>query len=189
MRVNKRLTVAFRRKREEKTDYRKRLRMVRSLKLRVVVRRSANHTITQLVRYDAKGDVVLAQADSRELKKANWPFRGNLPSAYLTGYLLAKKAKKVKHDGESVFDLGFHTHAPGSRIYAVLKGCVDGGLAVTHDPQVLPSDERVSGAHIASYAKDAKQGTFAHVTKHGGDPKNIQKLFEATKKSIEQMVK
>ena len=183
MRVRRRFTVPFRRKREGKTDYHARLSLLKSDRHRLVVRRTSNHILAQIVAFDVKGDRVLAQADSRELAKMKWPFKGNLPSSYLTGYLLAMRAKKQNVAGDCVLDIGFHVSHPGSRVYAVLKGCVDGGLTVPHSDNVLPSEERVSGTHVAEFAKQASGSQFSKTKK---EAQNITALFAETKKAIEQ---
>ena len=85
--------VAFRRRREGRTDYRRRLRLLRAGMPRAVVRKSLNQTVVQVISYDEKGDRVLASAVSVELKDFGWTGRtGNVPSAYLTGLLAGRRA-------------------------------------------------------------------------------------------------
>ena len=55
--------VPFRRRREGKTDYRKRLKLLLSRKPRLVVRKSLNNIIAQIVEYDEKGDRVVVSGD------------------------------------------------------------------------------------------------------------------------------
>jgi len=149
--------VPFRRKREGKTDYRRRLRLLLSRKPRLVIRRSLNNTIAQIVEYSDTGDKVVASASTMELRKLGWKFStGNTPAAYLTGLALGAKAKKkgVKH---AVLDLGMQATTKGSRIYACLKGVVDSGMDIPHSKDILPTDDRVNGKHIVEYAKSSKQ--------------------------------
>jgi large subunit ribosomal protein L18 len=40
----------------------------------------------------------------------------------------------------------------GGGLFAALKGAVDGGVEVPHGEDVLPSDERVQGAHLKAAA-------------------------------------
>ncbi|RLG58710.1 MAG: 50S ribosomal protein L18, partial [Candidatus Hydrothermarchaeota archaeon] len=88
-----RYRVPFRRRREGKTDYRKRLKLLLSGKPRIVVRKTLKHTIVQVIDFDIKGDRVLVSAHSNELKKYGWQANtGNLPASYLTGLLCGKKA-------------------------------------------------------------------------------------------------
>src|SRR5438874_383253 len=88
--------VGFRRRREGKTDYRRRLGLLKSGESRVVVRTSNSNVVVQFVHYDEKGDVVAAQAEARELPKLGYESAGsNTPSAYLTGRLAATRAKEA----------------------------------------------------------------------------------------------
>ncbi|MBI4451740.1 50S ribosomal protein L18 [Candidatus Woesearchaeota archaeon] len=144
--------VAYRRTRQGRTDYKKRLLMLKTQQPRLVVRKSIKHVLAQVVQYYDNGDKVIASAHTRELAKLGWDApTGNLPAAYLCGALLAKKAK-VK---TAILDSGFQAHVPGSRIYAVVKGCVENGLQVPVAKEVLPSEDRVAGKHIAAHTKNA----------------------------------
>src|SRR2546427_4748759 len=60
--------VGFRRRREGRTDYRRRLRLLRSGTARAVVRKSLNQVQVQIVGYDERGDRILASAVSGELR-------------------------------------------------------------------------------------------------------------------------
>lgn len=137
----------FKRRLSRKTNYRKRLGLLKSDRARLVIRKSLSNISVQLVNYDAKGDNTVASAVSSELKKFGWTRTGNIPAAYLTGLLAGKKAKgKVT---EAVLDLGLQTSTKGSRIYAALKGVVDSGVNVPHSAEILPSEDRISGKHIS----------------------------------------
>ena len=57
-----RYKVPFRRRREGRTDYRQRARLLRGRVPRAVVRNTLRHTSVQFITYDAKGDQVLATA-------------------------------------------------------------------------------------------------------------------------------
>lgn len=157
---SKRRTVPLRRKREGKTDYHLRLGLLKSQKPRLVIRKTLHHTIAQLVEYCAAGDKIIVSAHSRELKSHGYSqSTGNLPAAYLTGALLAKKAKEAKVK-EAVLDLGLQTKNKGGKLYAALKGAVDAGLDVHHSKEILPSDERVCGNHISHSKADAVKAEF-----------------------------
>ena len=85
--------VPYRRRREDKTDFRKRLRHLKSGMPRLVVRRTLTKTIVQVAEYSPEGDRVLAQASSPELTKMGWSASvSTVPAAYLTGLLAAKRA-------------------------------------------------------------------------------------------------
>ncbi|MFV9677168.1 MAG: 50S ribosomal protein L18 [Methanosarcinales archaeon] len=146
--------VPFRRRRERKTDYRKRLKLLFSQKPRVVVRNSNKYIQMQLVLNDTFCDKTFVAVVSSELNRYGYNGgTGNIPAAYLTGLLFGKKAKKVGYD-EGILDIGLHTPVHGSKVYAALKGVIDSGMTVPHDPIVFPSDERIKGEHIAAFLND-----------------------------------
>jgi large subunit ribosomal protein L18 len=143
-------TQEFRRKREAKTNYKKRLSLLLSEKPRLVIRKSLKNIIVQIIEYAPDGDKVISGANSKELeKKFQWKAgRSNMPSAYLTGYLLGKKAAK-KDIKEAVLDLGLNEGAKGGKFYAALKGVLDAGIDVPHSEKILPDEKRLNGSHIS----------------------------------------
>jgi len=148
--------VAHRRRREGKTDYRLRLKLIKSHKPRFVVRKSANNITCQIIKHNSSGDNVVVSINSSHLKKLGWKGHNNIPAAYLTGYLCGLSAKKHKVT-EAVFDMGLYRSTKGSRLYAALKGAVEAGLEIPHSEDILPPEERTSGKHIASYAQTLKK--------------------------------
>ena len=177
-------TVALRRKREGKTDYRKRLALLKGNKLRIVIRKSQKQFSVQIIDYAPSGDKVLAGLTSKELQKLGWKGTlNNLPAAYLTGYIIAKKAvqKKIK---DCVLDLGQNTSIKGCALYAVLKGLLDGGLNIPHSEEVFPKKERIRGEHIAAFAKQIKsdkeryEKQFSKYLKLGFDPETLPSHFD-----------
>ena len=133
----------FRRRKEGKTDFRQRLRLLLSQKPRVVVRKSLKNIVVQLVYPSEHGDVTLSSAISSELKKFGLKRTGNTSAAYLTGLLFGLRATKVSKD--AVLDIGLQTSSPGSKIYAALKGMTDAGMNIPHDPIMFPPEERIQG--------------------------------------------
>lgn len=149
MTVGPKHRVPFRRRREGRTDYRCRLRLLKSGLPRAVVRKSLNNMLVQIVAYDAKGDRVLVSAHSKELKKIGWKWAlGNMPVAYLTGYLAGKRAVKSGQTSV-VLDIGRNRPTRGSRLFAALRGLIDAGLEIPHSEDILPDPDRVRGAHIS----------------------------------------
>ena len=141
--------VPFRRKREGRTNYKKRLALLKSGKLRLVVRNSLKNVWIQIVEYHDDGDKVLMTVHSRELKKYGWTgYLKNLPAAYLTGLLCGLKAKKQGLNG-LVLDAGLKRLVKGNITYGALKGVVDSGLDIAHGEGIFPSDERIQGKHIS----------------------------------------
>jgi large subunit ribosomal protein L18 len=190
MKKHKTYTIAYRRKREGKTDYKKRLKLLLSKKPRLVVRVFLKNITAQIVEYHEKGDKVLASVSSQELKKLGWNYNPkNIPSAYLIGALIAKKAKENKVS-EAILDIGMNEPVVNSKVYAVLKGAVENGLKVPLTEDVLPSDERVSGKHIEDYANQIKENQeeynkkFSACIKNNADPIKITSIFQEIKNKI-----
>ena len=141
-------TVQHRRKREGKTDYRKRLELLKGRKDRLVIRKTNTQIIIQLVRYAEEGDKVLYTFKSSQLKKQGWNHQpNNLPACYLAGLFAGKQIieKKVK---TAVLDIGLRTPKKGGKIYSALKGLVDAGLKIPVGDNIYPTEERMSGKHI-----------------------------------------
>lgn len=148
MATGPRFRVHFRRRREGKTDFRRRRNILRAELPRAVVRNTLRYTIVQFISYDPKGDLVLASATTKELAKFGWKgATGNTTSAYLAGYLAAKRAM-AKEVEEAVLDIGLASPAKGSKVFAALKGMVDAGVEIPHDEEALPSEDRIKGAHL-----------------------------------------
>ncbi len=191
MATGPRYRVAFRRRREGKTNYRRRKALVLSELPRFVVRCTLRHVIAQMIRAEIVGDKVLVSADSSELaKRFGWLGScSNLPAAYLTGLLCGFKAlaSGVK---EAVLDIGLRTPTKGSRIFATLKGVLDAGVLVPHDEGVLPREERIQGQHIVAYAKqlasnpEVYQTRFSEHLSKGLPPEQLSEHFFSVKEKI-----
>jgi large subunit ribosomal protein L18 len=148
-----RYAVKFRRRREGKTDYRKRLALLKSHQTRLVVRRTNTRTIVQFIDFKKEGDVVRAAATSVELKKHGWvSTHANTPSSYLTGLLAARRAVKAGV-AAAVLDVGLSKPVKGGGVFAALKGAIDGGVQVPHAEDILPKGDRLSGKHIKGLAQ------------------------------------
>ncbi|MEM3030715.1 MAG: 50S ribosomal protein L18 [Candidatus Micrarchaeia archaeon] len=178
--------VPFRRRRRNLTNYARRLALLKA-GVRLVFRKSLSHALVQLVEFSEKGDAVLAAAHSAELKPFGWPVRANAPTAYLTGFLAAKRAlaKGVKR---AVLDAGLATPGRGSVAYAALKGALDAGLAVPAGEGIF-DEARLKGQHIADYARKLK-GTpqyakqFSAYIKEGVEPERLPELFDQVKSKL-----
>ncbi|MEM3580675.1 MAG: 50S ribosomal protein L18 [Candidatus Bathyarchaeia archaeon] len=186
-----RYSVPYRRRREGKTNYRKRKALILSRKPRLVVRGTLKNIIVQIVAAKPHGDEVLVSAHSRELlKNYGWKApRGNLPAAYLTGLLCGLKAK-VKGIKEAVLDIGLHSPTKGARVFAALKGVLDAGLSVPHGEEELPDEKRIQGMHIAQYAKMLSVSTekymaaFSKYLENKIPPESLPEHFTEVKKAV-----
>ena len=143
-----------RRRMENKTDYKLRTGLLKSGIPRIVVRRTNNYFIVQAVESIEAQDKVIATVNSKELLKNGWDAKmggslKSIPAGYLTGLLLAKKLKSGKY----IMDLGMARTGPGSRVFAVVKGLIDGGLDISADKKAFPSEERLNGEHLKDEVK------------------------------------
>ncbi len=186
-----RYKVPFRRRRESKTDYHARRRMVGSGRPRLVVRKTSTRIIVQIMEALPQGDRCIAIADSRQLKEFGW--RGgvkNLPSAYLTGFLAGQRALQSGTNA-AIVDIGLIKPIPGSRIFSAVKGAIDAGLLVPCSDKMFPKEKRLRGEHIAGYAKDLSdnqpssfQRQFGKASKGRVDLTQLPGMYDSTKKKI-----
>jgi large subunit ribosomal protein L18 len=187
-----RYKVPRRRRREGKTNYYKRYRMILSGKPRLVVRKTNKYIWVQVVIAKPKGDITIAAAHSRELvKRYGWlGSTKNVPAAYLTGLLAGLRALR-EGITYAVIDIGLHRPTRGARVFAALKGALDAGLEVPHSEEVLPSEDRIRGEHVASYAKmlestnpELFKRRFSLYLQRGLNPKDLPQHFEEVKRKI-----
>jgi len=156
-------TVPMRRRREVRTDYHQRLRLLKSGKPRLVARVSNRHVRAQLITPGPAGDETHAAATSEDLAEYGWEApTGNLPSAYLTGLLAGSRAIEAGVE-EAVLDIGLHTATPGNKVFAVQEGAIDAGIEIPHNDSVLAEWPRTRGEHIADYAEQLDEPLY------GGD--------------------
>ena len=187
--------ISFRRRREGKTNYHRRLKLIISRRKRLVIRCSNKHTTVQIVEALVQGDKILSQSHSSQLEKQfTWVHNtGNMPSAYLSGYLCGLRAKKAKIQ-DIILDIGIIVH--NERIKAAFRGFLDAGIEVPHDEKWFPKnlEERVNGSHVETYAKLLKKKPaqykkkFSKILVKNGDPLKIVSDFEKAKKNMEEKV-
>jgi len=184
--------MAFRRRREGKTDYRARYKMIETGKPRLVVRITTYHVIAQIINVGMEGDETLVSAHSKQLQKMGWKgATANTAAAYLTGYLCGKRALKAGIT-EAVLDIGMRPAIRGSKVFAALKGAVDAGLNVPHGEAILPDESRIRGEHIKEYAEslddEEMQKRFSRYLERGLSPVDLPEHFDEIKKRIDEEV-
>ncbi len=141
--------IRFKRRREGRTDYKVRLNLLKSRRLRLVVRKTSNNITAQIVNYLPEGDEVMASADLVQLRREfGWQGGANVPAAYLVGYLVGVRARKHRI-ADAVLDMGMHSSTKGNKIFAVVKGARDAGLQIPCDEGMFPSEDRLKGRHIS----------------------------------------
>jgi large subunit ribosomal protein L5e len=253
----KRFQVKFRRRREGKTDYYQRKRMItqrknkyNTPKWRFVVRRTNNRIICQVVWSTIAGDKVKTSADSYELR--NYGLEAgltNYSAAYATGLLTARrlltqldqenKSRDIQSNlaqkfnlvpettGEYVniaelaekknvglrpftafLDLGLARATVGNRVFAAMKGAVDGGLNIPHSDKIFPKAkggdkkdakapakgaaasnplrERIFGLHVQGYMDKLRKDNTAYTAQFSQWDKAVKK---AGVKTLEELYK
>lgn len=208
----KRFQVKLKRRREGKTDYRARRRLINqdknkynTPKYRLVVRLSNKDVTAQIIYAQLVGDKVLCSAYSHELKNfgAKVGFT-NYAACYATGLLLARrlltqlkladkypgvkevtgedKFVEAPEDGprpfKALLDVGLARTSTGARVFATLKGALDGGLDVPHKETRFAGYKAESGkldtavfrkylfgGHVADYMKTLEKEDAAHYQK------------------------
>jgi len=165
-------------------------------KYRLVVRFTNKDVIAQIVHAEVKGDKVLMAAYAHELPQFGLNYGlTNYAAAYATGLLLARRTltklsiadkfsgnktdgsyvepRDKKDDDEesrfpfrAILDVGLARTTTGAKVFGVMKGVVDGGIAIPHKPNRFPGfnkakgdfnskvlRERIFGGHVASWMK------------------------------------
>jgi len=228
----KRYQVKYRRRREGKTDYFARRKLVaqdknkyNSPKYRLVVRFTNKDVICQVVYARLEGDYVLCAAYSHELPRYGIKVGlTNYAAAYATGLLLARRLltklgladayKGVEEadgayyvveendDGPRPFrcylDIGLQRTTTGARIFAAMKGAVDGGLEIPHKEKrfvgydasapagyVEVLRKYIYGGHVGEYMselaeddEDAYKKQFSRFIANGIDADNIEDMYK-----------
>lgn len=174
--------------RQRKTNYRKRSGILIGRRPFIITKISGQNISAQSLKPTLTGDIVIASVHSRELIRHGWKGSMNsMPACYLTGLLLGKKTiekgatNAVLYTGNNPFT---------TKVAACLKGIVDSGIKIPVSKESLPSDDRVSGEHIASYAKLLKDSEekynsrFSALLKQGLRPEDYPVHFEEIRMRI-----
>ncbi|PON46693.1 Ribosomal protein [Parasponia andersonii] len=194
----KRFQVKFKRRREGKTDYRARIRLINqdknkynTPKYRFVVRFTNKDITAQIVSASIAGDLVLAAAYARELPRYGLEVGlTNYAAAYCTGLLLARRVlKTLKMDDEYEGNV---------------EGALDGGLDIPHsdkrfagfskDDKQLDAEvhrKYIFGGHVASYMRtlledepEKYNSHFSEYIKKGVDADNLEQLYKKVHAAI-----
>jgi len=204
----KRLQTKYRRRREGKTDYHARRKLVsqdknkyNAPKYRLITRITNKKVVCQIAYATIKGDRVLCQAMSSELGRYGMPVgHTNYAACYATGLLVARRALQIvgldsaitgveeataeefhveEEENERdpfkvILDVGLIRTIPGSRVFGILKGAVDGGLYIPHSCKNFPGFteaekgeqhqydaglhlERILGTHVQEFMENLQE--------------------------------
>jgi large subunit ribosomal protein L18 len=140
------------RRKQNKTDYSKRLNLLKSGKPRVIFRRTNNYIITQYIKSKEAKDKIILGFTSKDLIKYGWPknAQGSLKSisaSYLTGFLIGKKILKEKLE-TPIADLGMIKTLYKTRVYGFLKGLINSGLKINCDEKCFPEEMKIKGENL-----------------------------------------
>jgi len=212
-------------------------------KYRFVVRITNKDVICQLVSSKVVGDEVHCAAYSHELPRYGLKVGlTNYAACYCTGLLLARRLLKLKgldeaYEGQTevngeyfceefaddedfqkapfvaLLDVGLRRTTTGSRVYAAMKGAVDGGLAIPHGdsgkqfPGWKSGDgddggeeynagrcaEYIFGGHVGDYMDKLKEEDedkyakhFARYTALGLDSEKLEGLYKKVHAAIRE---
>jgi len=234
----KRFQVKFRRRREGKTDFFARKRLVvqdknkyNTPKYRMIVRFSNADVCCQIAYARLEGDIVIAAAYSHELPRYGVKVGlTNYAAAYCTGLLLARRILQKfqldtvyegnteingemynvedNDDGPGAFraclDVGLARTSTGAKVFAAMKGAVDGGLDIPHSEKRFPGYDAESkslnadvhrahifGQHVADYMnhlaeedEEAYKRQFSGYIKLGVTADSIEAMYTNAHKAI-----
>lgn len=151
------------RKQERRTNYTRRLGMLKSGKDRLVIRKTNKYIVAQLIESFGAKDKVVVGVSSKDLIENGWPEKlsgslKSLPASYLTGFLIGKKMLEMGRK-DAILDIGLQRNVHQSRIYSTLKGVIDAGVKINAETKVFPEEERLTGKHL----RDDVQKAFVNV--------------------------
>ena len=183
--------ITFRRRREARTDYRERRKLILSPYPIYMVRRSLRYITVTFTSPRIGGDIHLVGTSSKELlKRYNWVSGRNLPAAYLTGLIAGLKAKE-KGIEKAVLSLGIAWTTAASIPFAAAQGSIEAGIEIPLGEEAEVDYERIRGVHIAQYAKALKEKDpeayhrrFSRYLALGEDPEHLPERFDEVKRMI-----
>ncbi|CDJ51961.1 ribosomal protein L5, putative [Eimeria brunetti] len=193
----KRFQVKYRRRREGKTDYAARRRLVlqdknkyNAPKYRFVVRVTNTRVLCQVMYATLQGDRLVCSADSKELVR--YGIKKGLADQFVgvekpTGeeYHI-EEVSEERRPFKCVLDVGIVSTTVGNRVFGAMKGACDGGLHIPHSNKRFPGytkgtdgaedtynpevhRSRIYGLHVAEYMRTLKEE----------DPERYQSQFAA----------
>jgi large subunit ribosomal protein L18 len=141
-----------RRRTENKTDYKKRMGLLKSGTPRIVFRKTNKYIISQYVISKEAQDSVKFGITSKELLKYGWPkkFEGSLksiPASYMTGFLMGKQIIKNKLQSP-IIDFGMIRVLHKTKLYAFIRGLIDSGIEIQCKEEAFPEEERIHGENL-----------------------------------------
>ena len=141
-----------RRRKENRTDYQKRMNLLKGDLPRIVFRKTNKYIISEYIVSDETKDKIELGITSKSLLKYGWPekFKGSLKSitaSYLTGFLMGRKIIKEKKE-TPIADFGMIRNIHKSKAFAFLNGLVDARIKMKHDKKTFPEEDRIKGKNL-----------------------------------------
>lgn len=200
-------------------------------KYRMVVRFTNRDVICQIAYATLAGDVVVSSAYAHELPRYGLKMGlTNYAAAYCTGLLLARRTLQkfgldAAYEGNTedlgadynvdaadegprpfmaILDTGLKRTSTGSKVFAALKGALDGGMDIPHnekrfigydrdakefDPEMLR--KYIFAGHVGEYMEELMeedpekyQTHFAEYVKAGVEPDGLEEMYEGVHAAI-----
>lgn len=141
-----------RRRRENKTDYLKRLKLLKSKTPRLVFRKTNRYLIAQYVKNTQAQDKIEIGVTSKKLIEYGWPeeFKNSLksiPASYLLGLLIGKEIVNKKKE-TPIIDFGMIRNIHKTKIFAFLKGVINSGIKLKYKERTFPDEEKIKGVNL-----------------------------------------
>ncbi|MCK9596923.1 50S ribosomal protein L18 [Candidatus Pacearchaeota archaeon] len=146
------MRISKRRRTEGRTDYLKRMKLLKSGSPRVTFRKTNKYIIAQYITSKEAQDKIEIGTSSKDLKKYGWPeeFEGSLKSitaSYLTGLLIGKEIIKKKLK-TPIADFGMTRVLSKNKAFAFLNGLIDAGIKIECPEKDFPEKERIEGKNM-----------------------------------------
>jgi len=139
------------RRRENKTDYKKRMNLLKSGSPRIMFRKTNKYIIAQYITSEEAQDRIKYGITSKDLLKHGWPkeFEGSLkslPASYLIGLLFGKRI--TEKNQEIIVDIGLARKIHKNKFFAFLKGLKDAGMKIKCEDKFFPEEDKIKGKHL-----------------------------------------
>jgi large subunit ribosomal protein L18 len=145
------MKIQKRRRIEHKTDYSRRIKLLKSGKPRIVFRKSNKYLLAQYVESSEAQDKIKFDINSKKLLNFGWPekCKGSLksiPAAYLLGIMIGKKiSQDYKSSQKPIIDFGMNRTIHKTKLYAFIKGVIDSGIEISCKEEAFPEEDRIKG--------------------------------------------
>ncbi|VFV41322.1 60s ribosomal protein l5-like, partial [Lynx pardinus] len=203
----KRYQVKFRRRREGKTDYYARKRLViqdknkyNTPKYRMIVRVANRDIICQIAYARIDGDMIVCAAYAHELPK--------LLNRFGMGKIYEGQVEVTgdEYNVESIdgqpgaftcyLDAGLARTTTGNKVFGALKGAVDGGLSIPHKNKEFNAEvhrKHIMGQNVADYMRylmeedeDAYKKQFSQYIKNNVTPDMMEEMYKKAHAAIRE---